>query len=214
MDSILWQHEEIIKFWLTNSTCQSWKDQISDRCRKPSCRSSIGRDATSFRLCKLNRSSCPRKKPAPTWFHGCSRTNPRTETLPPFPGWQFTQCPIFITAYTQTPFSVSLCFPLFLSVHSLLCTKLYQCRKSWREDRDFDMGFGFSDLNPHWVAIFSMVSVTQALVWIWVFVYAIDSEGCLFWLGERGSCGLGYGSVVCWLTLYFFFLLRRRMRFL
>jgi hypothetical protein len=26
------------------------------------------------------------------------------------------------------------------------------------------------------------VSVTQALVWIWVFVYAIDSEGCLFWL--------------------------------
>lgn len=97
-----WQHEEMVKFWLTNSTCQSWKDQISDRCRKPSCRSSIGRDATSFRLCKLNRSSCSRKKPAPTWFHGCRPTNPRTETLPPFPGWQFTQCPIFITTYTQT----------------------------------------------------------------------------------------------------------------
>jgi hypothetical protein len=50
------------------------------------------------------------------------------------------------------------------------------------------------------------------LVWIWVFVYAIDSEGCLFWLWERGSWGLGMG-VVCWLTHYFF-LLRRRMRFL
>lgn len=44
-----------------------------------------------------------------------------------------------------------------------------------------------------------MVSVTQALVWIWV--YAIDSEGCLFWLRERGSWGLGYGSGLLAYTL-------------
>lgn len=41
---------------LTSSTCQSWKGLICGRCRKPSCRSSIGRAGKSSPLCRQSRS--------------------------------------------------------------------------------------------------------------------------------------------------------------
>lgn len=70
------------------------------------------------------------------------------------------------------------------------------------------MGFGFSDVNCDLLNGFGHASFSKHFGFTPLIVKAV-----CFGLEKEGVGALGMG-VVCWLTHYFFFLLRRRMRFL